>query len=38
MLGTRQIWVKFLIVFVDVAVTAVIFQIPNFLYKKALDK
>ena len=38
MLGTRQIWVMFLISFVDVAVTAVIFEIPNFLYDWALDK
>ena len=38
MLGTRQIWVMFLISFVDVAVTAVIFEIPNFLYNWALDK
>ena len=38
MLGTRQIWVMFLITFVDVAVTAVIFEIPNFLYNWALDK
>ena len=28
----------FLISFVDVAVTAVIFEIPNFLYDWALDK
>ena len=28
----------FLISFVDVAVTAVIFEIPNFLYNWALDK
>ena len=28
----------FLIAFVDVAVTAVIFEIPNFLYNWALDK
>ena len=28
----------FLITFVDVAVTAVIFEIPNFLYNWALDK
>ena len=38
MLGTRQIWVMFLISFVDVTVTAVIFEIPNFLYNRALDK
>ena len=28
----------FVISFVDVAVTAVIFEIPNFLYDWALDK
>ena len=38
MLGTRQIWVMFLISFVDVAVTDVIFETPNFLYNRALDK
>ena len=38
MLGTRQIWAMFLISFVDVAVTAVILEVPNFLYNWALDK
>ena len=39
MLGTKQIWVMFLIVFVDVAVTAVIFNIASkFVYSNSIAR
>ena len=39
MLGTKQIWVMFFIVFVDVAVTAVIYNIASkFVYSNSIAR
>ena len=39
MLGTKQIWVMFLIFFVDVAVTAVIYNIASkFVYSNSIAR